>query len=1725
MVKNRKFKRLVKRTSLLIGTGAALCGATVIPVVAPVTNVYAAVDSYDAEQSEFESKLTEAKKTTGLTVKENVETIDVTASQAEAKKKEIAEKIDAETSKLQNAIDKQNKDTADTKAKNKNPDLILKEYNEYYDKKDIIDLLTNNGEFDVSNLNEFDFRNITGFSTNARRVDATLVNNILSGCSKFDYQYSIIDVLKDYNEYSKNFSENGGEEHSSYLIPKVGDVITFYNVNTDTKTGKKLDTRWTVTNIETVDITDNFCDYWQLNAAEREALRTPIFTLHRLGTNEAAIANRGNLKSISFKIELLEHGTDNVVNSDVGFSGGDIDSSQYFIFSPSDKKILTRNTTLTISGDKISGEAKMYEDDSITSASVIKRNTSSINFTWGTNDGRNPDMSYPCYEEWLYVNGLDLGFQTIKTPTSAVEVTKYALNVTPDPQPDPVPDPEPVIQKGSVAYVDKTTGKTLETKAFKGESNTSFNYNTTDTIKKYTDMGYKLVSSDYPSNPNNQMFDNDPDTDQDFTVILEQQIVNIPPDNPGYDITTDQLNKTIKRTIFYKYENKDGKDVYEPITQTVKLTRSATKNLVTGEVKFTPWTEGKMDSVVSQPKTNYTFDREIVNGVDPVTSESNVKDEYVIYNMVPQKGSVDFTDKTSSEQIAPTKKLNGNSGTPFNYTPDSTITELKNVGYDLVSNDYPTSPGEQVFDNDPNTDQDFHVVMTPHIETVPPDQPKTPGDTPRPGVEYPPGLEAKDLNKTVTRKIYYKYNSVDGEDVFEPVTQTVKLTRTAKFNYVTGKITYGNWTVGSIDDVKSPVKENYSRDRAVVAGVPEVTVDTKLEDQYVIYKKISQKGSVDFTDRKTGNPIADTKNLNGYQGEPFNYTPNATIKTLENKGWDLVSNDFPKDPAEQVYDTDSTVNQDYHVVMTPHIETVPPDQPKKPGDTPRPDVEYPQGLQDKDLNKTLTRTIYYKYNDRNGDDVFEPVTQTVKLSREAKFNYVTGEIVYGDWSVASIKEVKSPDKENYSYDRSVVAGVPEVTVDTTLEDEYVIYRKIPQKGTVDFTDRDTTDQIAPTKKLDGYQTEPFNYTPDTTIKTLENKGWDLVSNDFPTDEGDQVYDKDPDKDQNYHVVFTPHIEDITHDDPKNPGDKPRPDVEYPKGLQEQDLNKTLTRTIFYKYDSKTGEDAFEPVVQTVTLTRNARFNYVTGEIVYGDWTVAKIKDADSPVLENYSVDRAVVEGVPEVTVDTELEDQYVIYKKIPQKGSVDFKDRDTQEDIVPVKELNGFQAEPFDYTPDDTIADLENKGWDLVDNDFPTDPKDQVYDKDTETDQDYHVVLTPHIETITPDDPKTPGTPTDRDEVNYPEGVDADDLNMTFKRTIFYKYESPEGEDVFEPIVQMVTLTRTATFNYVTGEVEYSDWTTAIIEDVESQTKEHWQFDRAVVEGVELTNESEPLEDENVIYTRIPEKGKVEFLDEEGNPIADTHKLDGFDEDPFDYDPTPTMDDLHNKGWDLVTNDYPANPEDQVFDSDPEVDQDFKIVHTPHIETITADNPKKPDSDTDRKDVKYPEGVDEADLNKTFTRTIYFKYNDRNGNDVFEPVKQEVHLTREAKFNYVTGEVEYGEWTTGVFESVDAIKKDGYEFDRYKVDGLDMTIDSKDPEDEFIIYTPVKKDETKPVTNIYNNGSPTSDTSTVRTSGTNTGDANKTGLFSAIGIGAAAVIGGVAAFMKKRKKTEDEDNA
>ena len=620
--------------------------------------------------------------------------------------------------------------------------------------------------------------------------------------------------------------------------------------------------------------------------------------------------------------------------------------------------------------------------------------------------------------------------------------------------------------------------------------------------------------------------------------------------------------------------------------------------------------------------------------------------------------------------------------------------------------------------------------------------------------DYVKKTKVEEVNRTI--KFVYADNvaGLAGTDVFPSQKQTVSYTGSIKLT-AEGKAVinsndrpvYINWkgTDGQSTDLPElavPQKEGYI---ASVEKVPvQATTATDEDYEYVVKYTAIQKAKTTFVDEK-GNAIPGVAEITEQGGSETPLTKEdevkAKIKELENKGYELVSNTYPEGGK---FDTDKDTDQEFKVTLKAKEVTVTPDQPKTPGtpvDPNNPDgPKYPAGLEEKDLNKTVTRTITYVYADGtpvlNEDGTPKTVTQEAKFTREAKVNLVTGEVTYGDWSEAKdLAEVKSPVVKGYLADKATVPAT-KVTADSENTKEVVTYKPIgswipnipgqptnpikypnnpddptqPGKPTEvlpyvpGFTPKDKDGNplkpVDPTDPTKGYevpnlptdpsQDTPINYVKDTQkakttfvdekgnpipgvdaiteqgdsdtpltkeaevkakIKELENKGYELVSNTYP--EGGK-FDTDKDTDQEFKVTLKAKEVTVTPDQPKTPGTPVDPNnpegPKYPAGLEEKDLNKTVTRTITYVYADGTpvlNEDGTpKTVTQEAKFTREAKVNLVTGEVTYGDWSEAKdLAEVKSPVVKGYLADKATVPAT-KVTADSENTKEVVTYKPI-----------------------------------------------------------------------------------------------------------------------------------------------------------------------------------------------------------------------------------------------------------------------------------------------------------------------------------------------------------------------------------------------------------------------------------------------------------------------------------------------
>ncbi|ARE21940.2 MucBP domain-containing protein [Lactococcus lactis subsp. lactis] len=693
-----------------------------------------------------------------------------------------------------------------------------------------------------------------------------------------------------------------------------------------------------------------------------------------------------------------------------------------------------------------------------------------------------------------------------------------------------------------VTYIDQTTGQTLSKKDLSGGTGDSSNYTTTDTIKSYTDAGYELVSDNYPSG--GTVFT---DTAQHYVVNLKQKLV----------VSSEQ--KQVNETIQYVYEDgsKAADDYNAP---PLNFTRSVTTNQVTGEKTYGDWQAQNGDSfgeVVSPTIKGETADQLKIDAISGITANSADIQKKVVYKR--NQGTIDVTyiDETTG-QVLTKKDLSGGTDDPSNYTTADDIKSYTAKGYELVSDDYPS--GGTVFTDEPQ----HYVVKLKH------------------------GLTESTDKKAVNQVIHYVYEG--GGEAATDHNATVDFSRTITTDRVTNDKTYGDWTADNGDSfasVTSPVIDGYTADQLKVSEMSGITVDT--EDISVTVTYTRNQGTIDVTyiDETTGK-ILTTKDLSGGTGDDSGYTTADTIKSYTDKGYELVSNDYPEDGTKFADDPQ------HYIVRLKH------------------------GLTEATENKTVNQVIHYVYED--GGEAATDHNATVDFSRTITTDRVTNDKTYGDWTADngdSFASVTSPVIDGYTADQLKVSEMTGITVDT--EDISVTVTYTRNQGTIDVTYIDeTTGKILTTKDLSGGTGDDSGYTTADTIKSYTDKGYELISDDYPKD-GTKFAD-----DPQHYIVRLKH------------------------GTVVETENKSVNEVIHYVYDN--GDKVADNYKATIVFSRTITTDKVTGEKTYSDWTAdngGRFAAVLSPIIKDYIASQLKIDEMTGITVDTADIERIVVYHKVP----------------------------------------------------------------------------------------------------------------------------------------------------------------------------------------------------------------------------------------------------------------------------------------------------------------------------------------------------------------------------------------------------------------------------------------------------------------------------------------------
>ena len=674
-----------------------------------------------------------------------------------------------------------------------------------------------------------------------------------------------------------------------------------------------------------------------------------------------------------------------------------------------------------------------------------------------------------------------------------------------------------------------------------------------------------------------------------------------------------------------------------------------------------------------------------------VTPPKPGEDTRIVLVKVNQKVTVTYIVEGTST-VLHTDNLEGKSGEPINYSTTAKLTELKQGGYNLVSDGFTTATDKN-YDNNSKVDQSFLVTVAKTIPVTPTD-PKNPNEDPQNPKSGDP-IDPKNPNGPKwTKEALDKLNNI------KSVTRTI--------TYIKD---------GTTEEV-SPTEAPKWTDK--VSFIRTVVVNPK--DGSVVGYDTTGDGIADVaaTDTTSGWKAAGTAK---FTEKTSPVVKGYVVKPNQDTQGDLVEADGSKVKASTTDLTVDSPNQDLKVRYVAVGKIVP----KIPeGETPStPASETPYDNDSKDPGKVVTPDPTKPTDPQNPNSPKVPVIPHVP-------GYTPK-----DPNGNPLKPVDPEDPTK---------GYIPPTSTTPTENTEINYEKDTQKAVTKFEDPSGKPIPGVTNiEETGKSGEPLTKVTEvnTKIADLQKLGYDLVSNNYGKDNNGN-FDKDSGKDQEYTVVLTPHVESIKPFDPTNPNDPntPKPgqpiDPKNPNGpkwteklIKELNTTKHVTRTITYvddkgkkvEYTDKDGNKSTADVTDKVTFTREAKINVVTGTIEYGKWTPVNndttFDKVTSPVVSGYVLkdpaqkEVAETKGLTENSKDETIEVVYVPVGKLVPK---------VPEGVTPPTPT------PYDNDPQDpgkVVPPSPTK---------PQDPQDPNSPK---------VPVIPHIPGTTPQVPKDPTKPVD----------------------------------------------------------------------------------------------------------------------------------------------------------------------------------------------------------------------------------------------------------------------------------------------------------------------------------------------------------------------------------------------
>ncbi|GDZ83454.1 hypothetical protein LCIT_06960 [Leuconostoc citreum] len=210
---------------------------------------------------------------------------------------------------------------------------------------------------------------------------------------------------------------------------------------------------------------------------------------------------------------------------------------------------------------------------------------------------------------------------------------------------------------------------------------------------------------------------------------------------------------------------------------------------------------------------------------------------------------------------------------------------------------------------------------------------------------------------------------------------------------------------------------------------------------------------------------------------------------------------------------------------------------------------------------------------------------------------------------------------------------------------------------------------------------------------------------------------------------------------------------------------------------------------------------------------------------------------------------------------------------------------------------------------------------------------------------------------------------------------------------------------------------------------------------------SKPGADTPIHYQANDQKANVTYIDQTTGQTIKADQLTGKSDQTSDYRTKASIDQFTKQGYELVSDDYPANG--VVFDRDDQKEQNYTVVLKHKTTIVTPENPGQPGEPIDPNNPtgpKYPEGTDKTALHREINQTI--NYVDEQGKTVATSVKDQVSFDRTGTVDQVTGVVNYTEWQAknqdNVFDAKQSPVIKGYYADKGNITAQTVTPDTAD---------------------------------------------------------------------------------